>query len=392
MACLIIAGLFLSISFHFVQAFAFKLNFYPHNTFLLPSPWVFRDFYDNYAATVGLNPYSRHATHPPFAYLVMLPFTIYERDLALAIMLAGFTLFLWKYVYGTVSGIEAEGRYLKTRRYLKTIVLTFMTYPFLFACNRANTEIWVFMFLALFIHYYQKKEDRKSIFCLACATSMKMYPGALLILFLADKKYKNIFYTLLSVAGLTLLGALVLKGGVMASYSGFVKNMAGLRLDYFLTDGGLQHNLSLFGALRIFYGYFMPGTAFPEFAYSIAMVSLFAVVSLYVVFVEKEFWRAVTAIVMYFLLAPQISYDYKLLQLFIPITLFLGREGKTGSSGFFATAFALLCVPKDYGIIRGDISVAVIINPLIILAVLSVLIYQGCRKNKFVFKGLRGGV
>ena len=54
-------------------------------------------------------------------------------------------------------------------------------------------------------------------------------------------------------------------------------------------------------------------------------------------------------------------------------------------------AFALLCIPKDYGIIRGEISVAVLINPLIILTVLSVLIYQGCRESKFAFKGLRGG-
>lgn len=387
MVFLIIVGLLFSVLFHFVQAFVFELNFYPYNTFLFLPSDRFNDFNNIYNATVDLDPFKAAVSvYPPFAYIVMYPFTMFKQYLALAIMLAGFTLFVWRYVYRTVSGIDAQ------RRYLKTIALTFMTYPFLFAFDRANIEILVFIFSALFIYFHQKKEDWKSILCLACAISMKIYPGAFLLLFLADKKYKNIFYTLLSVAGLTLISMLVLKGGVMESYYGFINNMDIFRLEYFFNVSGLHHNLSLFGVLRIAYAYFMPGIAFSELTYSIAMIALFVVISFYLVFVEKEFWRSVTIIVLYFLVAPQISFDYKLLHLFIPITLFLDRDNQTKCPLFFASAFALLCIPKDYYLLScpvcfwKDISISVIINPLISLSVMVVLIYQGCQENKLLFK------
>lgn len=385
MVVLIVVGLSVSVVFHFIKAFVLNLNFYPHNTFLFIPAGRFHDFTDIYMATAGLDPFKfAVSVYPPFTYLVMLPFTMFKRDLAFVLMLAGFTVFAWRYVYRTVAEIDYDGRYLKT------IAFLFMSYPFLFIFDRANLEAIVFMFLALFIYYYRRKEDGKSIFCLACAISMKIYPGAFLLLFLADKKYKNIFYTLSLVAGLTFLSMLVLRGGVTASYTGFIRNMAGFRNSYFLTDTGLQHNLSLFGVLRLAHGYFMPGSAFPEAVYSAAMAALFIVISLYLVFMEKELWRFVAIIVLYFLVAPQVSFDYKLMHLFIPITLFLVRDNKTKGSIFFASAFALLCVPKDYLIIRSDISVAVIINPLIILAVLSVILYQGCMENKPGFKSLRG--
>ena len=377
MVIFIIAGLFSSILFHLIQAVVFNLNFYPHNTFLFVPADRFHDFTNIYEATVGLNPFkSAVSVYPPFAYLVMLPFTVFKLNMALALMLVGFTIFMLQYVYRTVSEIDSQ------HRYFNTIVLALATYPFLFVFDRANIEALVFILLALFIHFYQKKEDWKSVLCLAGAISIKMYPGAFLLIYLMDRKYQNILYTLLSVGAFTLISMFILKGGVAASYSGFIHNLAVFRLDYLIKDAGLQHNLSLFGTLRIFYSHFNPSNPFPELIYSVFMVSFFAAISFYLVFFEKEFWRAIAIIVLYILIAPQVSFDYKLVHLLIPITLFLNRKNKTKSALCVASAFALLCIPKDYYLIRGDISIAVIINPLVIITLMLGLIYQGYSQYK----------
>jgi len=380
---LVVIGLAFSILFHFIKGFVFDLG-YPHNTFLFKPVDRYHDFTNIYKATAGLAPFKAAVSvYPPFAYLVMLPFTLINRNIALVVMLSGFTLFVWQYVRRTVCGIDMDGHYLKT------ITLAFLTYPFLFVFDRANLETFVFVFLALFIHYYRKKEEWKSMFFLACAISMKIYPGAFLLLFLADKKYRNICYTLLLSSVMTLASMFVLQGGVAASFNGFINNLAGFRCIYFFTEAGLQHNLSLFGSLRIFYGYLAPQTMFPEQGYSMAMAVFFIIISAYVLFAAKELWRAVAAIVLYFLVAPQVSFDYKLIHVLIPLTLYLERADTTNGAVFFATAFALLCVPKDYVLVRGDISVAVFINPLIMMGVISVLIYQDCRRCVFPFLNIR---
>jgi len=377
MVFIIVAGLVFSVLFHLAQAFVFNLNSYPYNTFLFDQAYRFTDFNTIYTATAGLDPFKAAVSvYPPFTYLVMFPFTKLSMNVALGLMLAGFTLFLLWYVYRTVSGIDPE------RGYMKTGVLALLSYPFLFTFDRANMEVFVFILSALFIYFYQKKEDWKSVCCLAGAIAMKVYPGALLLVLLADRKYKKAFCTLLVGAALTLGSMLVLKGGVAASYAGLVHNLEGFRHHYFHNSLGVQHNLSLFGVMWLAYVFFLHTSAVPETGYFLAMVLLFIALALYLVFVEKELWRSVTLIVLYFLVAPQVSFDYKMVNLFVPIMLFFGRSSETRSSLFFASAFALLCIPKDYFLILDDVSIAVIINPLLILLMMGVLVYQGCRAHR----------
>jgi hypothetical protein len=52
--------------------------------------------------------------------------------------------------------------------------------------------------------------------------------------------------------------------------------------------------------------------------------------------------------------------------LFIPLWMFLNSKQLSKYNNFYAVLFGLLLIPKDYYIIRNNISISVIINPLLI--------------------------
>lgn len=372
----VLAGLLASVAFHAAKAFIFGLNVYPHNTFLFTPLDRFNDFINIYKASRKLAPFSSAVSvYPPFAYVVMLPFTLVGKKIALSAMLAAFTLFVYRYMR------EAAGEAAPGFGRLKLVGLAFLSYPFLFVFDRANIEAMVFVFLALFLRYYQRNERRYSVFFLACAIAMKIYPAAFLLVFLRDRKFKEFLYALLTAGGLTLLAMAVFKGGAEASYHGFIANLARFRADYFFTESGLQHNASLFGVMRLAYGRFLPGAPVPELLYSAAAGAFALLTFYYVVFLRAELWRVVALIVCYIIVFPQISFDYKLIHLLLPLTLFLRRQERRASDMLYLGLFALMLVPKDYALIRGDISIAVLLNPAILLAMAGLLVAEGFRSG-----------
>ena len=131
------------------------------------------------------------------------------------------------------------------------IILTFLSYPILFTLDRGNLEALVFLFLLLFVNYYQKGDDVKSVIFLSLAIAMKLYPGVFVVLFCADKKYKNIIYTGILVLALSVLSAAVLEGGIQASLQGLQNNLGLFKEAYMRSGAGLRFNTSLYGAITI---------------------------------------------------------------------------------------------------------------------------------------------
>ena len=69
------------------------------------------------------------------------------------------------------------------------------------------------------------------------------------------------------------------------------------------------------------------------------------------------------------ILLPHVSFDYKLLTLMIAIILFINSSDKEKNSRFYAIAFAILIIPNSYFYFANDISIGVIINPIIMLLI-----------------------
>ncbi len=69
------------------------------------------------------------------------------------------------------------------------------------------------------------------------------------------------------------------------------------------------------------------------------------------------------------LLLPQVTFDYKMIHLYIALMLFLNSQKQSPYDILYAILFGLLLIPKDYLYIQPDISIAVFLNPLLMLMI-----------------------
>ena len=139
------------------------------------------------------------------------------------------------------------------------------------------------------------------------------------------------------------------------------------------------------------------------------MIILSLFLFLYVIIIEKEFWKKVAVLVFIMLLFPQISADYKLIHIYIPLLLFVNASQGKKYDLFYTIMFSLLMIPKDYYLLysvlsdsgKYDISVGVLINPMIMIVMMFFIIITGIKstsritiKNTFqehlnIFKAVR---
>ena len=373
---IVIIGFAICSFHHYILAYYVGLNAYPYNTFLFRPEDKFNDFYNIYNAAAGLDPYAfKVSVYFPFTFVVMYPFTFLKADLAYALYFTAFTVFLVCFI----------SRSLKNQRRIEKasdlFVFTFLSYPFLFSVDRGNVEMLIFVFLALFVHFYVKGRQRISVIFLSLATAMKLYPAVFGLLYFEDKKYRNILLSALLVAALTVSSAAILKGGIRGSVTGLKRNLEIFEREYIRADHGLQHNCSLYGAVRIFHQEVLEKTNVPfnrklVFGLTAALLGL---VFVFAFFREKTFWKKICLLVLIILLLPQVSYDYKLIHLYIPLMLFLGNQEWGRWDTVYAALFGFLFIPKDYYLLRSDISIAVVINPLLMLSIAAIILYEKYR-------------
>jgi len=362
---IVLAGFILSVVYHTVMAKVFGYDYYPYNTFLFWPEDRFNDFFNHFYTAKHLNPY-----YPPNLFTVYFPFTYFcvylltflPAKVAFALL---FGIFICSFAYYVFRNLPASD-YLG--RISGVIILTFLSYPILFTVDRGNLEILVFLFLLLFVNYYQKGDNVKSVIFLSLAIAMKLYPGVFVVLFCADKKYKNIIYTGVLVLALSVFSAAVLEGGVQASLQGLQNNLGLFKEAYMRSVMGLHFNTSLYGAITILGKKFTFLSIVIKY-YTVLALIAFALISLFIVLKEKEFWKRVSLLVFMMLLLPQVTFDYKMIHLYIALMLFLNSHKQSQHDMLYAMLFGLILIPKDYLIIQPDISVAVFLNPLLMLMI-----------------------
>jgi putative copper resistance protein D len=121
---------------------------------------------------VGVDPSRSGLSHPARVLYLFL-----------AIFVAGMIFFCAQF-------LRTENRIDYVRN---VFVFAFLTYPFLFNIDRSNFECLLFVHQALFIYFYTRKKYLLSSIFLSFAVAMKAYPVIFLLLFIADKKFKEAF-------------------------------------------------------------------------------------------------------------------------------------------------------------------------------------------------------
>jgi hypothetical protein len=394
-------GFIAAILYHWIQADFMGLKYYPYNTFLFDPHDRFNVFFNIYRATVGLNPYSHSVSvYFPFTFAIMYLFTLLSANFAFILLTVIYIGFFVCYIFFSS----------RTNKLSNVFVFTFLSYPVWFIFDRGNLEALLFIFLALFAYFYQNKQDLFSVIFLSFTIAMKLYPAVFLVLFLADKKYKNFALTIILTLVLTLLSAAMLKGGIVNSFIGLREVLAKFNYWYVIQSltHGIQHGVSIFGMIKIFlYGLFLslPGTFLATAAqgsyqyyiwhnsaqtilanfyklYPIFALLIFVALTIFILKKEHVLWKRISLLVFSMLLLPQVSFDYKLISIFIPLMLFINYSNKpTKYYIIYSIMFGLLLIPKDYYILVNDVSIAVIINPLIMIIIASMIIFERFSMN-----------
>ncbi|MFA6292770.1 MAG: glycosyltransferase 87 family protein [Victivallales bacterium] len=377
----------------------FIKDYYPYDTSFFRPVDRFNDFFNSYFHIANLNPYEAPPdstrAHLPFTHLLQyffdfaVPFP--SPFLSFALFFAVFVaFFIW---YCSVN--LADKKPLLTTG--NVLVFSILSYPFLSEIDRAHIEGIVFIFLCLFIYYYRKNKFILSALFLSVALATKPYFAVFLVLFISDKKYKEIIYVLLSAFLLNLAALLIFKGDILANIQNLLANINLNQKLYTIGDEGIYFSHTVFSAIKIYfidaYGYSreLYQTKVLGFSktYFYMAVSIFAMLSFYILKFEKEFWKKITLLCVAMLVLPYQSGDFRLIHLYIPLFLFInsGDDENRNTGILYTILFALLLIPKDYWhySARPEISSSIILTPLIMIILSTVIITEGLRNAKKKF-------
>lgn len=380
-ASIVILGFWAAIAYHYFLGY-YLGNPYPKNTFLAMPSDVGNDFFHIVEAVRTGSPYSyKWSVYFPFTYVPIVPFAFFSRY-------PGYVLFIAVFV-GTVLHLfyNSLGFLNRFERCAATIALSFLTYPVIFALERGNVEFLVFIFLYLFLISYQREQLKRSVFFLACAGAMKLYPLVFVVLFVQRRQYKHLLCTILTACLLTLASAASYPTGIKGSFGTLATILTEYRAIYVIGDEGLPYGSSYFAMLKIIVGKLYPLTTTDAVThilpyYTMAALCFFAVVALYLASRERTLWKTVAILTSMMILLPHVSCDYKLIHLLLAVTLFIAAKTKKRTDAVYALLFGLLLIPNAFFWIRHTANLqlvpgSVMVNPLLMTALIVLIVVEG---------------
>ena len=334
---IVLIGFICSLYYYYRSQFYQGMG-YPWNTFLFNPQDVGNDFYNILLAARNHHPYNTSLfVYFPFTYALLLPLTYLNDKLACCVLIAAFLLFLINFISSHLGFLQTN------ERRVVTAILALLSYPTFFCLDRCNIECLVFIFCALFLQAFQEKRRWQSILFLSFATAMKVYPGVLAILYLTTKKKRDTLYTAAVSLALTLVGMGLLAGGFGENLEKFKYNLIDFSTKYIIGNEGLHFSTNWFTPLKLILFQAFSSQEYQSSiltCYSILCFFVFCGVTLYVAFLEKTLWKQVFLLEGLILLLPQVSFDYKLIHLFLPLVLFLSPSPKkeNGMSGTLSSS------------------------------------------------------
>lgn len=387
-AALLLTGFFMSICFHYVQG-AYLVKPYPYNTFLFIPADKFMDFFNLVEFNKNLNPYFQDITSPQYPLLNYFSYLFSKGEPWMMFIIYN-VIVIVPYVYFVFRSLDGPDKIVV---YIRSFVLVFMSYPFLFSVDRGNFETMLCVFLMFFIFFYKSKNYLASALFLSMAISMKMFPVVLLLIYISDEKYKTALSTVSLTAIISLVCLSLFDGGMLKNLYALVSgaNLSNNPNVYTFTGDNnmVQRGVTLFTLCKVLFvqAGFIGGIKMAIFLklYQIAMICIFAFVAIYIVFIERVLWRRMAVLVAVMLIFPHISADYKMIHIMIPLLMFVNYEKGGRFDLIYVVIFALLMIPKDYFYFDKvlsdsgayDISISVLMNPLLLLIMMLCIFIEG---------------
>jgi hypothetical protein len=387
---LVLFGTGASIVFHYVMAYYLGRG-YPYSTFLFLPAAHFSDWTDTFRyAQHFLSGQQAPFVYFPFAFVLVAAATVAPAWVGLALLclayLAALARLLWREVLNVLPGTHLKLQY--------GFVLIVMAYPVLFTLDRGNLEMLEFLTVGgMFYFVYRRPSSWGAGLCLAAAIAMKLYPATLVVLLLAERRFKAAL-----VAAVGAVVFTVAATGALAALSG--QNVAQVWHLAYAEKGvyqntmvdaaaGIQHSHTLWGLLR------MPallaglnGRPWQPTAYALVAVATFGLLAVHVIFREQESWRKAALMVIAAILLPYVSADYTTPLIFFPLVMFLNSARVSRYDIIYTCLFGALLVPMDYRyfaeLSSGDISISVVAYAVVLLALLILIVSDGGGRERAV--------
>lgn len=396
---IILAGFAVAVIFHYILGFYMGQSS-PSNSFLFDAHYAFCDFVDLMPFVKTFAPYQTPSvwiSYFPLAYILLFPLALIKNAYAAYLIFAsGFMTFL---VFANIKKMYCENL-TKLENFQNIFVLTFLSYPVLYALNTGNTDMFLLILFAFSIYAFKSEKYLLSAILFAVQNAIKPFPILFLALFLYKKKYKEFFLSLLLTGLLIIGGFMLLKGNILDQILILGKNLTHFRLwyiDSINNDFSNTFSSSLFTPLKLILCRFsehpvMSCAVFGKL-YSALTLTLAAITAFFA-WKEKTFWKQITLLTLFMLLVPQLLFDYKLIFLFVPIWLFVNSKSPSKFDLIYTVLFGLLFIPKNIVITNpqdalilahllpstsahwGYLSLSIFINPLIMLLFMALIISE----------------
>jgi Glycosyltransferase family 87 len=371
---IVVAGMASASVFQAIYGLVVKWH-YPYNTFLYNPHQRFSDFFDVWNVVVHYGSSNRYSVtaYSPFIHLVFTLLANFPDVIVFAAMYLGFWItlaaVLWR---GATRRIGS-----RRLRWIYVAIFTFISYPVLFALDRGNIEVAMFILLAVFVYLYYERQSSWAWLPLGLAVASKYWYAVFLVAMMWDRRWRQLIYCTVGALAANLGGALVL-----ARLSGFtfaqVSENAAASLGGFVEIRGdflslVQHGHTVWGVLQVFdmwLGWPLVGSPHAAALYVLLALAVFSFVAVRLDKACRPPWLGFTALLVCGMLFPYQSHDYTGIHLFLPLAL-LGAHGVQVKRGtLVAVLFGLMLVPMSYGVIVMDTTVSVLIYPVVLATLL----------------------
>lgn len=376
---IIIVGFIVAVVFHGFLGMYLNLD-YPYNTFLFNPKLRFNDLFDITSHLKGFAPYtppSYWQQYFPLSYLILTPFA-YMKDRLIPYSIFS-AIFLIPFIATNVKMFKVADK-SKLWNVFNIFVLTFLSYPFLVLLDRGNFDMIIFLFFAAFVFAFKSKKYQLAAVLLGIINAMKPFSVIFLAMFIFEKKYREFFLSVATSFLLVFGVFLIFKGNVFEQIAVMLKSIVWFKQAFILYPlGGMSNSSSLFMALKLLFcanSHILSPTQLSKiYGYFSFIMTLFTFVFSWR---EKVFWKRISLITLYMIVAPSVVFDYKLIFLFVPLYLFVNSKEKSKFDLAYAILFGLLLIPKRF-VLFGVWKVAVlsvILNPLIILLFIGLIVLE----------------
>ena len=391
---IILLGFILSIGFHYFEG-AILQRPYPWNTFLFRPDDSMADWLGAFTFVSKFNPFhtlyrGQGNNYPPFGYLISNPFALFGFAWGRIVFAVTFVVaWLWFCAKHVVDSTQTRGHQIWT-----LLIFGLMPYPFLFALDRLNAECALFLLVLGFYLAWIHNRTRTAAIFIGAAAAAKVYPGFAAILFIRDKKSRQLFIVGSTAVAATALALAVYRTSPLEALDAYRRSAPSFHQAMWDTTV-VQHSSSLYSLVRLWQILVLHYNRLPaainaaRVDCSLRFFSIFIMLPIVILALcgwsrRLQMWELLTLAVSAMLLLTPVSFDYKLLYLVFPFAAFLNSDTDLRTGIWFSVFFGLLFIPKDYLVLTNDVTSNVVLNVLILSTMYIWIAIKGLREISFL--------